>query len=147
MVCGEEVSSELVVAGCDAPPILDAAEVVLDLVAPPVNALGTTGFLAGRASAGNDGQSAFILDLLTDLLAVISLVGGNGERRPGRVQHLCDDLAVMDLSARDDEVQRTAFAVDDGVDFRAPPTPADADGLIFLPPLWNGPPLSLTVFG
>jgi len=103
-------------------------------VTPPVDALGTIGFLAGRASAWDDGQSAFILDLLTDLLAVISLVGGDGERWLGRVQNRFDDSAVMDLSARDDEVQRTAFAVDDGVDFRAPPAPADADGLIFLPP-------------
>jgi hypothetical protein len=40
----------------------------------------------------------------------------------------------MDLSACHDEVERTAFAVDDGVDFRAPAAAADADGLVFLPP-------------
>jgi len=47
---------------------------------------------------------------------------------------LFDDPAVMDLPACHDEVERAAFGVDDGVDFRAPPPAADADRLIFLPP-------------
>lgn len=52
------------------------------------------------------------------MLAVVSFVGGDGEWRFGRVEHVTDDLAVMDLAACDDEVQGPAFAVDDGVDFR-----------------------------
>ena len=84
--------------------------------------------------AGDDGQDAFIFDLLADFRAVISLVGGDGDRWLGRVQNVGDDLAVMDLAAGDDEVQRAPFAVDDRVDLRAAPTPADADRLIFLPP-------------
>jgi len=40
----------------------------------------------------------------------------------------------MDLTARHDEVQRATFAIDDRVDFRASSAPADANGLIFLPP-------------
>ena len=67
-------------------------------------------------------------------MAVISLVGRDGERRLGCVQHFADDLAVMDLSARHDEVQRTAFAVDQRVDLRGAAAAADADRLIFLPP-------------
>jgi hypothetical protein len=83
---------------------------------------------------GITGQGAFIPDLLTDLLAVVGLVGGDGKRRIGRVQHRFNDLAVMDLPACHDEVERAAFGVDDSVDFRAPPPAADADRLIFLPP-------------
>jgi hypothetical protein len=46
----------------------------------------------------------------------------------------------MDLTARHDEVQRTAFAIDDRVDFRAAPATADTDRLILLPPLWMARP-------
>jgi hypothetical protein len=41
----------------------------------------------------------------------------------------------VDLSARHREVQRAALAVDDGVDFGRTTATADADRLIFLPPL------------
>ncbi len=116
------------------PPILDATKVVLDLVALPVNPLGAIGFLGGGAVVGDDRQGPFVLDLLAHLLAVVGLVGGNGERWVCRVQNLFDDLAVMDLTAGRDEVQRAPFAIDDRVDFRAAPASTDADSLILLPP-------------
>jgi hypothetical protein len=103
-------------------------------VTAPVDALGTVGFLGGGAAAGNDGKRPFIFDLLAHFLAVVSLISGNGERWIWRVQNLFDNLAVMDLATGHDEVQRTAFAVDDRVDFRTAPAPADADGLILFPP-------------
>jgi hypothetical protein len=40
----------------------------------------------------------------------------------------------VDLSASHREVQRTAFAVDDSVDFRRATAAADADRLLLLPP-------------
>jgi hypothetical protein len=103
-------------------------------VPPPVNSLGTIGFSDGVAAARNDRQGPFIFDLLAHPLAVVSLVGGNGQRRAWGVQNLFDNLAVMDLTAGHDEVQRTALAIDDRVDFRAAPAATDADGLILLPP-------------
>src|SRR5476651_1553893 len=98
------VAGEFVVSGRDAPPVLDAAEVILDLVPSAVNSLGTIGFSDGVAAAGDDRQSPFILDLLAYPLAVVSLVGGDGERRAWCVQNLFDYLAVMDLTARHGEV-------------------------------------------
>ncbi len=59
-------------------PVFDAAEVIFDFVASPVEALGTIGFLGGVAAAGDDRQSALILDLLTHFLAIVGLVGGDG---------------------------------------------------------------------
>jgi len=103
-------------------------------VASSVKALRTIGFLGGGAATGKDRQGAFIFDLLTDFLAVVGLVGGNGQRRSGRVEHLANDLAVVDLAARHSKVQRAAFAVDDGVDFRGATAAADADRLLLLPP-------------
>jgi|SRR5271155_5335273 len=49
------------------------------------------------------------------------------------VDHLANELTVVDLPARHREIQWTAFAVDDGVDFRGVATAADADRLILLP--------------
>jgi len=40
----------------------------------------------------------------------------------------------VDLPARHRKVQRTALAVDDGVDFRGATTATDADRLLLLPP-------------
>src|SRR5208282_5947013 len=103
-------------------------------VASSVKALGTIGFLGRIAAARDDRQGAFILDLLADFLAVIGLVGGDRQWRSGRVEHLANDLAVVDLATRYREVQRTAFAVDDSVDFRGAAAAADADRLLLLPP-------------
>ena len=83
---------------------------------------------------GMTGKAPSSLICWRTFCAVVGLVGGDGERRSRRVQNLFDDLAVMDLSARHDEVQRPAFAVDDRVDFRGAAAPADADRLILLPP-------------
>jgi len=99
-----------------------------------VKALGTIGFLGGIAAAGDDRQSALILDLLAHFLAVVGLVGGDGQWRPGSVEYVANDLTVVDLPARHREVQWAAFAVNDGVDFRGATAAADADRLILLPP-------------
>jgi len=100
----------------------------------PVKALGTIGFLEGGAAVRDDRQSAFILDLLAHFFAVVSLVCGDGQRRPGRVQYLFDDLAVVDLSAGYRKAEWPTFAVDNRVDFCGSAAAADADRLIFLPP-------------
>jgi hypothetical protein len=92
-------------------------------------------------ATGNDGQGAFILDLLTHFLAVVGLVGRNGERRLGSVEYFANDLAVMNLATRDSEVQRAALAIDDGMDFRGATATTDTDCLILLPPYgWPAPP-------
>ena len=132
--CGEEVSSEFVIPGCDAAPVLDAAEVIFDLVALPVETLRTIGFSGGVAASGDDRQGALVLDLFTHFLTVVSLIGRDSERRSGRIEHVLGGLTVVDLSAGHREVQRVAFAVNGGVDFRGAPATADADRLILLPP-------------
>ena len=103
-------------------------------MASPVNPLRAVGLFDGVAAAGNDRQGPFVLDLLANLLAVIGFISGNDIRCARRLQNLFDDLAVVNVAASEDEVQRTALAVDDRVDFCAPAAAADADRLILLPP-------------
>jgi hypothetical protein len=104
-------------------------------MASPVKALGAIGFPGGIATARNDRQGAFILDLLAYFNAVVGLVGCNGEWRLGRIEHVANDLAVVNLSTRQGEVQRPALAIDDGVDFRGATAATNTDRLILLPPL------------
>jgi len=125
---------EFIVARCDTPPVLDAAKVIFDFMASSVKALGAIGFLVRVVAAGDDRQGAFIFDLLAHFLAVVSLVGCDGQWRSGSVKHFANDLTVVDLPARYREVQWTALAIDDRVNFRGAPTAADADRLILLPP-------------
>jgi hypothetical protein len=73
-------------------------------VAPSVEALGTIGFPVGVAATGDDRQGALILDLLTYILIVVSLVGSDSERRSGRIESVRNDLTVVDLSAGHHEV-------------------------------------------
>ena len=40
---GKEVAGEFVIAGSDAPPVFDAAEVIFDFVAASIKAFGTIG--------------------------------------------------------------------------------------------------------
>ena len=127
------IASELVVAGGDTPPIFNAAE-VSDFVSPPVEALAAIGFPNGGTAVRDDRQSAFVLDLLPHFFAVVGLVCRDGQRRSGCIQYLLDDLAVMDMSARQSEVQWPAFAVDNRVDLCGSAAPTDTDRLIFLPP-------------
>jgi hypothetical protein len=131
---GKEVLGEFIVARGDTPPVLDAAKVIFDFMASSVKALGAIGFLVRVVAAGDDRQGAFIFDLLAHFLAVVSLVGRDGQRRSGSVKHFANDLTVVDLPARYREVQWTALAIDDRVNFREAPTAADADRLILLPP-------------
>jgi len=108
-------------------------------VALTIETPGTVGFLGGIAAARDDRQGAFVFDLLTRLFAVIGLFRADGQRRSRRVQHFFDDLTIVDLAASDGEVQRAAFAVDNGMNFRGPAAATDADRLLFLPPF---PPLA-----
>jgi len=103
-------------------------------VSSSVKALWTIRFLGRIAAAGDDWQSTLILDLLAHFVAVVSLVGSDGQWRSGSVEHIANDLTVVDLAAGHREVQWAAFAVDDGVDFRGAAAAADADRLILLPP-------------
>jgi hypothetical protein len=110
-------------------------------VSSPIEPLGTIGFLRGIASAGNNRKGAFVLDLLPYFLAVVGFVGRNGQRRLGSVEHVADDLAVVNLTTRHSEVQRAALAIDDGMDFRGATATTDTDRLILLPPYgWPAPP-------
>jgi hypothetical protein len=134
VVGGEEISGKFVISGGDASPILAAAKEVLDLVPAPIDAFGAIGLFGGIIAAWDDRQSSVVADVLSHCPAVVSFVGSHSQRCPWCIEQSLDGLTVMHLAAGDNEVQWPAFAVDAGMDLGAAPTPADADGLLLLPP-------------
>ena len=99
-------------------------------MAPAIIALETKGFFEGGVGARDGQQGTFVQDLLAASFVVVGLIGGNRERRSRRVQHLFDDLAVMDLSAGHHEAQWPAIAIDSRMNFRGLTATTDADHLI-----------------
>lgn len=93
---GNKIAGRSVVTRGDAPPMIAAAEDFLNIAPPPVNAPWATGLLGGVAGVGNGGQTASALDPMTRVLVVVSRPGGHGRRQLGRVEHLFDELTVMD---------------------------------------------------
>jgi hypothetical protein len=65
----------------------------------------------------------------------------------GVAQQTADAIAVLQVSAMDDDVQQQAEGVDDDVPLAAGDLLARVIALRVDPPLWNGPPLSSILFG
>ena len=114
------VGGELVVAGGDPAPVLEAAKGALDQIAQAVEGgIEPVVALAGRV-VGDDRQRASIDQQLTDSVAV---VGSVGDAQPGRWQRFDQrrrDRQVVPLAGAQREGERPALAVDDGMDLGRP---------------------------
>ena len=132
-----EGGTELVVAGGDTPELLELVEEALDMVALAIEGLGPTEALLAADHVGNVGDGTASLDVTSQAIGVIGLVGDDdgavskiGEERFGAGQVVC-------LSGRDQELERPALAVDPRVDFRGEPaaaSPHTAISTLFLTP-------------
>lgn len=117
--CGHEDVGAAVIVCCDAPPIFELAEHVLDLMALFVFgfAIGGrkvpafAGWNANRHSLGFKGGAI--------LIGIIALVGDHrrlGAARQGRIENLRTDM-VSGLPGRQAHCDRAAFAVTDRMQF------------------------------
>lgn len=133
---GEEVAGELVVAGCDAPEVLEAAERALDGVAVLVERGREAGFVSAVRFRRDVGRCALRFDLAANLVAVIAFVAMQdlGLFRCLRQQEFGGN-AVGNVAAGEDESDRSAEPVGQRVDFRRAAAARTPDRLIFLPPL------------
>ena len=78
MDCSQEISSELVVTGRDAPEVLEPAEAAFDDISPFVEALAEAveGYPVGFV--WNDGFGAAIDDFSAEVVAIVTLVANEG---------------------------------------------------------------------
>ena len=74
MDVSEEVGGELVVAGCEASAVLEAAEHALDGVAALVEGFAEAAFPAPVALGRDVGDSPLLFDQIADAVAVIGAV-------------------------------------------------------------------------
>ena len=93
---GEEVAGELVVAGCDAPEVLEAAERALDGVAVLVERGREAGFVSAVRFRRDVGRCALRFDLAANLVAVIAFVA-----MQDLGLHIPDDVSLVGLDDSD----------------------------------------------
>ena len=130
---GEEVSCELVIAGGDAPEVLEFVEEALDEVALAVE-LGIDRAANPYVALGWDmGPSAAGLDDLDDGTGGVSAVGDHVARQTEAIEQLRGGGLVGRLAGGEHEADREAACVDDDMDLGAQSSTRTADGVIRAP--------------
>lgn len=134
---GEECGSELVVAGCDVPELLELVEEALDEVPLAVDRLPPAILLLAVGTVWNVGDSTLSANAGTHRVGVVPLVGDNDGARLEAVEQSPRARDVVVVSRRDQEADGPALRIDPRVDFRREPAPASTDttnATLFLTP-------------
>ena len=134
MDVAEEIGGEFVVSGGEAAAVFEAAEHALDGVAPFVEGFAEAAFPAAVAFGRDVGDRTLFLDQVADAVAVIGAVGMDDAAPRQGVQQVLGSTAVGGLSGRQQEGERSALSVGDGVDLGVATASADADRLDVRPP-------------
>lgn len=131
MDSGEEIGSGLIVASCDGPEALEATVEVLDEMAGLVDLFVVRAGLFAVALRGDDAGLAGGLERLDEaLVGIEGFVGQQGVSLHVRQQGV-GALQVVGLARRQEEADRIAQSIDQGMDLGAQPAFASADRLIF----------------
>ena len=126
---------EAVVSGGDSAEVLDPSEHAFDGVAIAVEA-GREAVFPAPVGFGRDvRRGALALDLAADGVAVVALVAVQDRGRGHLVEQSIGGDAVGHLAAGQEERDRAAEAVGEGVDLRGSSAPGTADRLGEFPPL------------
>jgi len=128
-----EVPRELVVACCDAPPVLEAREGPFDDVAQTVGAAVERVLSLSGGVVGDDGRGALVDEAGSQSVAVVGGVGQAGGRRQVGEQ-LGRDGRVAPMAGTHDQAPWAPEFIDGGVDLGGAPAAGPADGLDFGPP-------------
>ncbi len=135
--CGEEVSCKLVIAGRDAPEVLELVEETFHEVALPVQVIGHRALLPAVPLGRDVGARAVVGNEFEDGAGVVAAVGDGVPGRLKAVKEGRHGSLVGGLARGENEAARQAAAVDDDVDFGAQPASRASDGVIrtpFFPP-------------
>lgn len=132
---GEEVAGQLVVARCNAPPILDAAEGVLDQMPVTIAGLVIDDLALATDPAGNDWDDAGLAQVFADGVGVIALVCEKIARFTCPVQQQARRRDVRDIACGQFEGIGASEGVGERVDLGCLTTAGRSDRLVFRPPL------------
>jgi hypothetical protein len=131
---------EAIVAGCDPAESLDPSVHALDGIAVAIEDGREAGLPAPIGLGWNVRRGTLALNFATDGVAVVALVAIEDVGRGHLVEQCVGGDAVRHLAAGQEERNRTAEMVGEGVDFRGPPAARTTDRLSDLPPF---PPAAL----
>ena len=133
----QEVSGELVVAGCDPAQMFEFVEEALDQVALAIEFEVDATDDPEVALAGDMGGGAERRKQLDDAAGAIAAVGDRIARRPQAVDQARQGGLVGGLTGRQQKADRQTGSVDDGVDLGRQSPTRTTDGVIrapFFPP-------------
>ncbi len=134
---GQEVSGELVEACGDAAELLEFAEEWLDPVALPIEIWRNRALLPDAALSWDMRLSASLRDQRDQRPAVVAAIGDERASRRQPVEQRRGGRFVGRLTRRDQQPDRQAILIDDGMDLGAQSSTRTADGVIrtpFFPP-------------
>lgn len=134
MYSSKEVASELVVSGCDAAEVLEAAEAALDDVSAFVGAFAERMDDDPVGFVGDDRLCPALDDLGAQIVTVISLVGDERAHGRGERQNIGCGGNVGVLAGGQMKNDRPAERIAQTMDFGRAPTARAADGLFIVPP-------------
>lgn len=134
MDAGEEVAGKFVVAGCDAPEVLEPAKAAFDDVPALVGALVEAMQVDPVGLVRNDRPCSSLEDQGSEGVSVVAFVSENRPCRRGERQHIGGRGNVGILPRSEKEGVGPTVRVAQRVDFRRPPATRLTDRLGALPP-------------
>ena len=118
MDCCEEVSGKLVKALGETTHIFHAAKEPFHQIALTIKPFVICPGAGCIGAVRNDWNRAFVNNGPSIRRAVVAFVGTYCQRRPWVVHKPGQDRSIMNLAARQDEVEWSSQSVDHGMDFR-----------------------------
>ena len=137
--CGDEggaqkIPPELVVTGCDAPPVLQPAPHPLDEVAGAVCVSVIGDRFAARRGGGDHGFRAALSEKVSQMVGVVSAVGDQPPDRACRAHEVARHADVVGVAGREQQHAGPACVVRQPVELRGPPAARAANALGEIPP-------------
>ena len=129
----EEVSRELVVTGCDSSEMFDFVEEALDEIAQPVEVGIDRPLMFAVALGGNVRLRSMLGDHMKDCCGVVPFVGDDISRQRHAIDQRRERRLVGGLAGGEQEPDRQAVSIDDGVDLCAQSSTRTTDGVIRAP--------------
>ena len=122
----QEGGSELVIAGGDAPELLQPVEETFDVVALSIDAFLPAEALLPVGFFGNVGDRTLGSNMRTNAIGIVALIGDHDRALVESFEQRLGGGRVMVVARRNQERDRTALRIDAGMDFRREPAPASA---------------------
>lgn len=131
---GGEIGCEFVIAGCDAPPIFEAAEHAFDEIALAIGDRVEEMMSFPSWVVRNDWDGPALFEEATQPIAVVSSVGGQTGARRNSADQGCGHPNIAQVAGRHFDGDGASAFVNNGVDFRRAAAARAADRLRLGPP-------------